>query len=147
MFNRTRQIHPNNFIKSTCWKVKSSKTIKRLIEEYLRSEHAKAQGNAPWFNDVGVHLGSWEFGIGMVANTNLYIEKLHIHGAQHDPILDRLVPMLAYIRANIANATERMAIDAMYNKISQVVYYNRGYIFSGAFNFEAWNTKFFAATN
>ena len=140
------QIHPSKHIKRVSWKIKSSKIIHRLITDYLRSEHADAQGQAPWFadSDINVRLGSWDFGIALVAHTNLYIEKTSEHG-KHDPVLDRLVPMLAYIRANIANATERMSIDAMYGKIRHTVwYYEGGY--GKDFDFATWDSKFKALT-
>ena len=141
------QIHPTQYVKQVSWKLKSSKTIHGLIADYLRSDHAKAQGKAPWFSqcDISPHLGGWEFGIALNAHTKLYIEKATEHG-NHDPVLDRLVPMFAYIRANIANATQRMSIDAMYGKIRQAANTHAKYCSKGSFDSAEWDAKFCALT-
>jgi len=141
------QIHPTKYVKQVSWKLKSSKTIHGLIADYLRSDHAKAQGRAPWYANTGynAYLGGWEFGIALNAHTNLYIEKATLHG-NHDPVLGRLVPMFVYIRQNIANATQRMSIDAMYGKIRQAANTHAKYCSMGSFDFAEWDTKFCALT-
>jgi len=140
------QIHPTQYVKRVSWKLKSSKTIHGLIADYLYSDHAKAQGKAPWFHGSNTpSLGGWEFGIALNAHTKLYIEKATEHG-NHDPVLDRLVPMFVYIRQNIANATQRMSIDAMYGKIRQAANTHAEYCSNGSFDFAEWDAKFCALT-
>ena len=129
MFNKVTgrlegsQMHATNDVKRNSLKVKSSKTIKRLIEDYIVSERGQAVDPAPWelgrYNNRQSynHANGFDtFGIRFLANTNIFIRKAEFYG-NHNPPVDRLLPMLADISNSGISATERLAVKAMVLKV------------------------------